>query len=93
MHLEKKSVNKKLYITFFESQIIRSFLNAENSDFTFILAQEFDIKIITSSELDSIVQASIDNLNLRKQVEIFTFNSYRDSFISRATSFSFVLVE
>ena len=87
MHLEKKRVNKKLYITFFESQIIRSFLNAENSDFTFILAQEFDIKIITSSELDSIVQTSIDNLNLRKQVEIFTFNSYRDSFISRATSF------
>lgn len=90
--MEKKasvSIKRNLYISLFEPQLIRSYLLAENSNILIDLNKEFNVYIITSSQLEYSVSQGIAKASLNGFVEIIRFDKYKDTKLTRL--FSFIL--
>ena len=88
MTAQRNVIKKRtLYFTLFESQLIRTYLLADNSFLLEILTKEFDIVIITSTELESLVEEGIRKSALNGLVQVSKFNNYKDSAFTRVISF------
>jgi len=81
------SIKRNLYISLFEPQLIRSYLLAENSNILVDLNQEFNVYIITSSQLEHSVNQGIAKASLHGLVQIIRFDKYRDTKLTRLLSF------
>ena len=70
-----------MYITLFETQIIRSFLVSDKLDLISKLADRYELTILTKkSEFNTILNALRD---LNQDVKVVVFNEFRNNFLTR----------
>jgi len=80
-------VKQNLYITLFEPQLIRTYLSADKSQFLTYLNREFNIIIITNSELHEFVTEGINKVSLNGSVSVLNFDHYKENTFTRLASF------
>ena len=78
---------QNLYITLFEPQLIRTYLSADKSQFLTNLSMEFNIVIITNSELNEFVKEGINKVSLNGSVSTLNFDNYKENTFTRLVSF------
>lgn len=74
---------RRLYITLFESQLIRSYLSSDHGNFLKALSGIFEIVIVTNRQLYDSIKSEIARCNIDNQISVIFVPLFEESRLSR----------
>jgi hypothetical protein len=88
--MDARNLKPTFFITLFEKQLVRSYLLSDNGDFLRTIANYYNINIITSKELEKIINEKIKNFKLTSFTSITVFEKFKENIAIKIISSIFL---
>ena len=84
--MNKNTLRSTFHLTLFERQLVRSYLLSDNGNLIKEIARHYDINIITSKDLDSLINDKIREFDMDSFTTTTVFGKYRENYAIKIIS-------